>query len=220
MRRPVQLGIALVAAFSILYGRADAAEYVVDPARSELVVRLYKGGIAAALAHNHVIRATEYSGEATYDPGDPSTASILIEVRSDSLVADEAAARQKYGLTKPLSDKDRGKIQSTMESAAQMDVKNYPTLKFQSTNVEKQSEGRYLITGDLTIHGVTRPVTFFATIEAEDGGMRGTASFRFKQSDFGITPYSAMLGAVRNEDEAALYLDIFAAPLSAAEAAE
>jgi len=34
----------------------------------------------------------------------------------------------------------------------------------------------------------------------------------FKQSDFGIKPFSAMLGAVRNKDEAVLYIDIFAAP--------
>lgn len=213
MRRLVQLGIVLLTALSIFCGRASAAEYVVDPARSELAVRLYKGGIAAALAHNHVIRATDYFGRASYDPSDPLRGSILVEVRSDSLVADEAATREKYGLTKPLNDKDREKIQSTMQSAVQMDVKKYPTMKFQSTNIEKQSEDRYIVTGDLTIHGVTRSVTFAAAVTPENDGMRGRASFKFKQSDFGITPYSAMLGAVRNEDEAVLYLDIFAVPL-------
>ncbi len=213
MRRLVQLGIALLAVLSILCGRASATEYVVDRARSELVVRLHKGGIAAALAHNHVIRATDYFGRGSYDLADPSRGSILVEVRSESLVADEAATREKYGLTKPLSDKDREKIQSTMQSTVQMDVKKYPMLKFQSTNIEEQSEGRYTITGDLTIHGVTQSVTFPVAVTPEDDGMRGRASFKFKQSDFGITPYSAMLGALRNEDEATMYLDIFAMPV-------
>ena len=212
MQRLVLLGVALMVVQSTLSHRAHAADYVVDTGRSEFVVRLFKGGIGAAVAHNHAIRATEYKGEASFDPENPTAARIRVEVRADSLVADEPDVRRKYGLTKPISDRDRRKIQATMLSAEQMDVNRYPTIEFRSTRIEKQSEGRYIVTGDLSIHGVTQPVTFPATVEKEDDGVRGRATIRFKQSDFGIKPYSAMFGAVRNRDEAVLYVDVIAVP--------
>ena len=212
MRRLMQLGVALMVVQSSFSGHADAADYVVDTGRSELVVRLFKGGIGAAVAHNHAIRATEYKGKASFDPENPTAARIRVEVRADSLVADEPDVRTRYGLTKRISKGDRRKIQATMLSAEQMDVNRYPTIEFRSTRIEEQSEGRYIVTGDLSIHGVTQPVTFPATVEKEDDGVRGRATIRFKQSDFGIKPYHAMFGAVRNRDKAVLYIDIIVVP--------
>jgi polyisoprenoid-binding protein YceI len=208
VQRLVLLGVALMVVQSSFSGYADAADYVVDTGRSEFVVRLFKGGIGAAVAHNHVIRATEYKGEGSFDPENPTAARIRVEVRADSLVADEPDVRTRYGLTKRISKSDRRKIQATMLSAEQMDVNRYPSIEFRSTRIEEQSEGRYIVTGDLSIHGVTQPVTFPATVEKEDDGVRGRATIRFKQSDFGIKPYSAMFGAVRNRDEAVLYVDV------------
>ncbi|UCD56475.1 MAG: YceI family protein [Candidatus Hydrogenedentota bacterium] len=208
-------------------GQADATDYIVDPARSELVVRLFKAGFAAAFAHNHVIRATRYSGKASFDPGNLSTASVRIEVQADSLMADEPEIREKYGLTKQLRVGDREKIQSTMLSAEQMHVNRYPTMEFRSTSIEKRSQKQYIVTGDLTIHGVTRSVTFPVMVEQDDVSLngqdpqarelQGRATVRFRQSDFGIKPYSAMLGAVRNKDEVVLYADIVVIPQPGAE---
>lgn len=206
---PVALSFFLI--FSVcLYARA--AEYAVDPSRSELAVRLFKAGIASGFAHDHVIRATDYSGKASIEPENPSRSAISVEVKADSLRADEPAMREKYGLSKTVTDKDRAKIQATMQSPDQMDIEKYPTMRFSSTNIQEQSEGQYVIAGDLTIHGVTQPVSFPATVSRENDGFRGTASFRFKQSDFGIRPYRFLFSAVRNQDEAILYLDIFVRP--------
>ncbi|GAB4341217.1 MAG: hypothetical protein Kow0099_17710 [Candidatus Abyssubacteria bacterium] len=205
--------IMIVTVLCALHGLAEAADYRVVPERSELIVQLYKSGIASAFAHNHVIRATEFSGEAQFSPDDPSHSSIQLEVNAASLKADEPELRQKYGLTKKLSDADRDEIQQTMESPRQMDVQRYPTITFQSTDVREESENRFLITGDLTMHGVTRAVTVPATIETHDNGdIRGRASFAFKQSDFGIEPFSAFFGAVKNQDEAVMRMDITVTP--------
>jgi polyisoprenoid-binding protein YceI len=208
------IGALLLLIITGKYRRADAADYIVDSSRSELVTRLFKGGIASALAHDHVIRATEYSGKGTFDAENPSASLILLEVKTDSLKADEPSMREKYGLTKTVSEKDRAKIQATMESAKQMDVKKYPTMRFQSTEIRKQTEGQYIVAGNLTIHGVTQTVSFPATITRENESFRGKAQLRFKQSDFGIKPYTAVFGAVRNEDEAILYLDIIVQPVT------
>jgi polyisoprenoid-binding protein YceI len=216
MKELIRLGIILLFTLLTISGAAQATDYVVDPERSELVVQLFREGLAAVLAHDHVIRATEFSGEARSDADNPSTASMWVEVRADSLRADEPEIRAKYGLQKPISDKDRRKIQATMESERQMDVEKFPLMKFQSVSIEELSDGQYTVTGDLTIHGVTRSVTFPATATEENGAFRGRVSIRFNQSDFGITPISIMLGAIRNRDEAVLHADIVFTPRPAA----
>lgn len=50
---------------------ADAATYTVRPQDSELVVRTFKAGIASMMAHDHVARATRFSGTIEYDPQSP-----------------------------------------------------------------------------------------------------------------------------------------------------
>ncbi|MBI5115070.1 YceI family protein [Candidatus Poribacteria bacterium] len=212
MLKLVRIGFAIVVSLMAIPRPAMAAQYVIDPAKSELVVRLFRGGVAAAFAHNHVIRATDFSGGTSFDPEFPSATSMSVETRADSLQVDEPAVRQKYGLTEVVSDKDRKKIQATMESAEQLDVARFPKMKFQSTKVEKESDGKYIVSGELTIHGVKRSVSFPVTVSDKGEELRGQASLRFKQSDFGIKPFSIMLGAVRNEDEAILYMDVVATP--------
>jgi polyisoprenoid-binding protein YceI len=217
MRRAGIFIVAMSIAATNIFAVAYAADYEIDADRSELVVRLFKGGVAAAIAHNHAIRAVDYSGGAKVDPNNPETASIWIEVQTASLKADEPEVRERFGLPKGISDKDRRKIQATMLSAKQMDVEKYSTMRFRSTGVEEQSEGRYQITGDLTMHGVTRSITFPITVEDENGDLHGSAAIDFKQSDFGIKPYSAMFGALRNRDDAVLYAKIVLALGSADE---
>jgi polyisoprenoid-binding protein YceI len=213
MRGLLQLGILLSLAYSAISSEADMkAVYTIDPAQSEFVVQLFKAGAGSALAHDHVVRATEYTGQIQADPTDPTTASITVEVKATSLKADEPALRQKYGLTSSLSEKDRQEIQASMESQNQLSVKQYPTITFQSTRIEPQAEGQYTVTGKLTIRGVTQPVTFPVRVERRDGAIRGWGSFRFLQSSFGYEPYSAFLGAVRNQDEVVLHFDLVATP--------
>jgi polyisoprenoid-binding protein YceI len=184
--------------------------YSVDPTRSELVVQLFKTGVGAALAHDHVVRATEYTGSIQGDTTDPTTAVIIIEVRAASLQADEPEIRHRYGLTAPLSEEDRRAVQATMLSASQLDVQRFPTIRFRSTKVVPQGTGRYAVTGELTIRGVTQPVSFPVQVELHDRVLRGRGTVRFLQSSFGYKPYSAFLGAVRNKDEVLLHFDIVA----------
>ena len=51
---------------------AVAAEYLIRPERSELVVLVFKTGFASALAHDHVVRATRFSGSISGDPSLPA----------------------------------------------------------------------------------------------------------------------------------------------------
>ncbi|RJP17301.1 MAG: hypothetical protein C4520_17080 [Candidatus Abyssobacteria bacterium SURF_5] len=206
--------LGLLAAFALnrSSSKAEAADYVVDPAQTILVVRLFKAGIGSALAHDHIIRAADPAGEAVINFENPSASSLWVEVRTDALKADELSMRKKYGLTKEMSEKDRREVQETMLSKKQMDAKAYPTIRFESTKIEMLSEGQFLITGSLTIHGVKNQVSFPAVVKKLNGTLSGQASFRFKQSDFKIQPYSAFFGTVRNQDESVMNVDLVLAP--------
>ncbi|WP_343701391.1 YceI family protein [Chitinophaga sp.] len=80
-----------------------------------------------------------------------------------------------------------------LKSADFFDVANIPTLTFKSTSLKKVSEGKYQVTGNLTLHGVTKPVTldlwYRGTIE-NPMSKKPTAGFRvtgnIKRSDFGV----------------------------------
>ncbi len=189
--------------------RTDTVKYIVNPARSELVVKLSRWGLAAA--QGHAIRWTDFSGEIGVDLDDFSITSLGLTVQAGSMLADEPAIREKYGLTAPIGDKGQRKMRSALESPAQMDIKKYPTVRFEATSAERQSNRRYIIIGDLTIRDVTRSLTFPAVVEEEGGTLRGRTTIGLRQSDFEIKPYNAVLGAVLNRDAVVLYLDIIAA---------
>lgn len=189
---------------------SSAGEYVLDADASEFVVRLYKAGIGAALAHNHVIEATDVQGAVTWDPQAPADASVSVQADARSLVADADPLREKYDLEKTLADDKRSKVQSTMESDEQMDVERYPEMSFESTRVTPVEDGSVEITGDLTLHGQTRQVSFRTTPEVEGETLRADAEIELLQSDFGIEPYSSFLGAVKNEDRAKMVIHLIA----------
>jgi polyisoprenoid-binding protein YceI len=189
-----------------------AASFRVDPERTRLAVRLYKEGVGGRLAHDHVVEAAEVSGQVEYDAARPEASSVMVEARTASLRVDEPAARRQLGLEGDLSESQRADVGKTMRSPEQLDVARYPTIRFASTRVVADAEGRLRVTGQLTLRGVTREVTFPATVVLESGTLRGRATLSFLQSSFGYRPYSAVLGAIRNKDEVTLHIDLVALP--------
>jgi polyisoprenoid-binding protein YceI len=204
-------GAALVVA-TVLAASAGAAEtYRVDPERSLLAVRLYRAGPAGPLAHDHVVEATEIAGRIAYDQARPEAASVAVEVRTASLRVDEPAARRRLGLEGDLSPGQRADVAESMRARDQLDVARFPTIRFRSTRVAPEG-GRLRVTGELTIRGVTREVTFPATVTLDGAVLRGSATLSLLQSSFGYRPYSAFLGAVRNRDDIMLHVQLVATP--------
>ena len=77
-----------------------------------------------------------------------------------------------------------------LRSAAFFAVKKYPTIAFKSTNVEHVSSQDYKVTGNLTLHGVTKPVTFDVTYRGRSIQMDVraglTAKAKINRHDFGV----------------------------------
>ena len=189
---------------------AEAAEMRLDPGRSTLLVKLYKDGPASAFAHDHVVQARRFVGTIHWDPARPEATRVHVEVEAASLDADEPGLRRRLSMT-DMSEGTRADVQRTMVGARQLDVASHPKIAFRSTAVEPQGEGRLLVRGELTLHGVTRPVSLPVTVdELSSGAVRGRGTLRLKQSDYGISPYRFAFGAVRNRDGVDLILDLVA----------
>jgi polyisoprenoid-binding protein YceI len=102
-----------------------------------------------------------------------------------------------------------------LKSADFFDVAKYPTLTFKSTKITPAGAGKLKMAGDLTMHGVTKPVTFDvdgpSTPLKEQNGMRvgATATTTIKRSEFGLTWNRAIeAGGVTVSDEVAITIDV------------
>jgi len=198
-----------IAAVAALWGApAAAADLTVDAARSTLLVRVWKEGPASVFAHDHVARATKLSGTVRWDPAKPDTAAVEMRVETAGLVMDEPNLRRRLEMP-ALPEVNRREIQNTMRGPKQLDVANFPTITFRSQRVDSVGEGKLRITGAFTLHGRTHEVTFPATIERRGEYLHATGGFRFRTSDYGITPYS-FRGAVSNRDEVELQVELVA----------
>jgi len=103
-----------------------------------------------------------------------------------------------------------------LRSADFLDVEKFPTLTFTSTRVTPKGKGDLEVEGDLTIHGVTRKVTFAVEGPSEPGkdpwgntriGLSATT--KFNRKDFGLTWNAALeTGGILVGDEVTITLDV------------
>jgi polyisoprenoid-binding protein YceI len=118
-------------------------------------------------------RFNEFSGDITLDTSDPSKSSFKMTIKPDSV------------------DTNSPKRDGHLKSPDFFNTKQYPSIDFVSTSVTP-AEGGYQVTGNLTFHGETKPVTFTLKggkkIEFPKGVQRTgyTTQFKIKRSDFGV----------------------------------
>jgi polyisoprenoid-binding protein YceI len=135
------------------------------------------------------------------------------------LVVDENGAGTVTGTVKVASVDTRNEGRDEhLRSADFFEAETYPEIKFNSTSVSGLDNGEFTVTGDLTIHGVTRPVTLKGEVEGhEESGMEGeervglSASGKISRKDFDIK-FDAALGSGNKvvSDEVKLLLDVSA----------
>lgn len=154
------------------------------PHNATLTVATGRSGAAAKAGHDLRIEVTEWS--ATVQGSERPV--IELTAHPGSL-----KVREANGGVTPLSNRDRAKIERTIAE----DVLKRAAIAFRSTAVEAAG-GRFTVHGELELAGKRGPIAFELTGEA-GGRLAGRATVT--QTDWGIKPYSAMLGALKVRDD-------------------
>ena len=186
-------GMATVAAIFAMLSTAPAVVAQTRPInldRSTLTVLVYKSGLFSAFADDPVISAPVATGSLS----DAVPLSIEIAVRAANLKV----------LDPNLSESRRAEVQTRMLSPEVLDTARYADITFVSTTIVPAGADKWTVTGQLTIHGQTRSITF--PVARQDGSYRGTVPV--KQRDFGITPISICGGTVKVKDEVKVQFEI------------
>jgi polyisoprenoid-binding protein YceI len=181
---------------------ADGARYRIDVGQSRFTVRVFVGGLLSSFGHDHTIAARNFSGETQFTYGTVAPASLEMTVRAASL-----------SVTDKVSQSDREKIEATMRDEV-LEVAKYPEINFRSKNVtaSRIDEGVYRvqISGELTLHGVTRGAVINARASFGAGGLRAQGEFSIKHSDYNLKRVSVAGGTIKVKEEIKLSFDIVA----------
>lgn len=151
---------------------APAGTYEMDPAHTSLTFQLNHLGFS-----NYTAWFTRVSGKLAFDPANPMGMTVEATIDPTSLKLNAPP--------KGFHDKLTGK--------AYLNAAAFPAITFKSTKVEPTGANTANVTGDLTLHGVTRPVALAVTFNggraanAYDGARIGfSAKGSFQRTDFGI----------------------------------
>jgi len=172
-----------------LVSTASPQEHPIDTANSKLHIHAFKSGLFSGFADNHEVEAPIVGG--TID----ETASRV------RLVID--AQRMKV-LDPQLSPDKRQQVQERMLGPEVLDSQRFPQIIFESTDTKPAASDQLLVTGRLSLRGVTHPVS--GSVRKQDGRYIGTCTL--KQRDFGIHPISIAGGTVKVKDELKIEFDI------------
>lgn len=184
----------------------------IDLQLSRVYIRVGKTG----LGHPHGVEGRLASGRlllgATQNAGD-----LIFDMRS--FFADTPAARARVGLEGETDAATQKKVNANMRGPDVLDVDRFPQARFRIASATPRkaiAPGEppiYDIVGQFTLHGVTRPLRFEAVVNSAEGRSGVSGRFSIKQTDFGITPYTAALGAVGVADTLEIWGDLWFAPV-------
>jgi len=168
-----------------------------------VVVRYDRSALIAG--HDHVLVATRYSGSVTWDPNDLSACKVSVTVPVASLVVDPPGSRKRQGFEGETSAKDKAGIKKNALGKNQLNGSAHPNITFRSTSCAPDGD-RVLVKGNLTLRGVTKAVRTRMKISADEQGFQARGSVGFSHTQFGFKPFTAALGALKNDDKLTLDL--------------
>lgn len=219
---------SLGAASLVLPGRPlFAEEYAIVPGESVFAVLTHKAGLAAALAHDHLVVAADPNVTLRFDPSHPEAAEVSFVTRVESLEVDAPGGRARWtprlrelgALSRelpPVPEGDRRKVREAMLGASQLDGARFPEIRAEVLGLEPAAseapsgQMHAELALRLTIRGRTverrQPVTWKLTEDRLEAEVLSELQFQ----DFGIEPYSTMLGAIRNDARFHLYVMVVA----------
>ena len=188
--------------------KADVYTVNVDKSLFYVVTRKDPNTLGSGLSHDHVIRATRFSGEVAWMKGNASKCQFDVTVQVSGLVNDEPDMRRTAGMSDNLSESNRADVKKTMLAADQLNLASHPTIQFSSTACSNTSGSNYDVVGELTLLGVTQSVTVPMSIKADGTSFGASGEFSINGSDYGLKPKRAMAGQIRNQDKIEFYVTL------------
>jgi polyisoprenoid-binding protein YceI len=187
------IAIGLIASFGVSAASAQTGTWQLDSAHSNAQFSVRHLGIS-----NVQGEFTKVTGTVQFDDQDVSKSNVTASIDVASI-----------------DTRSQGR-DSDLKSDHFFDVAKYPTLSFQSTKIWKTGEGTAKMSGNLTIHGVTKEVTFDVSgpskaVQAMGATRRGaSATTKINRQDFGLTYLSNKLpgGDEMIGDDVTITLDI------------
>lgn len=175
----VRPGFTLIAALALAAtAAAQAGTWQIDPNHSAAQFSVRHLGVSTVRG-----AFTKVSGSAKHDPADPSKDSLDATIDASSV-----------DTRVEMRDKD-------LRSPHFLEVEKYPTITFHSKSTKVAGPGKLQITGDLTIHGVTKEVVLdvdgpSAAIKDPWGNQRigASATTKITRQDFGIAAAPGVVG--------------------------
>lgn len=179
-----------------------AVRYRIDVATSRFTVRAFATGLFSSLGHNPTFAIRGYSGEASFNAESPEQSSIRMSVQAASLT-----------VTDDVSQKDRAEIENRMREDV-LETSSNPEIVFQSSQVTANKLGddrcAATVTGNLTLHGVTRSETVTAQVILTGDRLRAYGDFSLQQTNYGIKLVSVAGGTLKVKDEVKVTFDFSA----------
>ncbi|MCF6153975.1 MAG: YceI family protein [Candidatus Brocadia sp.] len=175
----------------------NAGTYRITADTGKISVYTYKEGVLSAIAHDLLIEVTNFTVNLHVSTDAiPSSMSVEAQIKADSL---RVACAMKDGQCQYdiLKEKDKADIEEATFKDV-LHVAKYPAINFRSHDIKQTSEGDYHVKGELTLHGVTRPIEFDVKTVVGDA-LQGKVTI--SQKDYGIKPYKAFLGTLKVKNE-------------------
>jgi polyisoprenoid-binding protein YceI len=162
---------------------APAGLYTLDKAHTSVNFRVSHMGFS-----HYTARFGKVDGKIAFDPDHPEKISVSADIDPASLLTNYPLHDPTY----PMGNVDFDEI---LKGKDLFDVAHYPAMSFRSTKVEPTGAKTAKVTGDLTLHGVTKPVVLDATfnggyapgaIDPMGARIGFSAHGSLKRSDFGM----------------------------------
>jgi polyisoprenoid-binding protein YceI len=169
----------------------DSTVWSLDGSHGELLIRTGVAGRAAQMGHRLTIVMRSWQATTQWDSDEPVSAELTVDVGSLEVVRGEG------GLT-PLSGPEKILVRSS--ALRSLGARRFSRITFAANTIEKTDDG-YRFTGALTIHGKTRPQTVDVRTDDLDGSWWLSSETTVRQSEFGIKPYSQLLGSLKVADD-------------------
>jgi len=167
-----------------------ANSYRLDASQSKFIAHAMAGGLFWFKGHDHLVAVREFSGEARLDPDAITSSSLQITAKAESMVETSSV----------FTDPQKQIINKELREIV-LEPDKYPEIVFKSTNVAGQSAGTnqydLKVGGNLTLHGVTRPITIPVKVTVTGDELRAQGEFSIDRGDFKVKATSAFHGLVR-----------------------